>query len=127
MRAWLGLAAAACALPGVAAAQERPDQKAFFSLYKGLVETNTVVDQGSCTTAAQQIASLPGVAKTTTGLTLLAEHQEGVVPKIVATLKTQAKTFQIQRNLPRPTAGKGLIPAAHAETVASHATAHEAH
>jgi ABC-type antimicrobial peptide transport system permease subunit len=54
--------------------------------------------------AAQQIASLPGVAKTTTGLTLLAEHQEGVVPKIVATLKTQAKTFQIQRNLPRPTA-----------------------
>jgi ABC-type antimicrobial peptide transport system permease subunit len=54
--------------------------------------------------AAQQIASLPGVARTTTGLTLLAEHQEGVVPKIVATLKTQAKTFQIQRNLPRPTA-----------------------
>jgi ABC-type antimicrobial peptide transport system permease subunit len=54
--------------------------------------------------AAQQIASLDGVAKTTTGLTLLAEHQEGVVPKIVATLKTQAKTFQIQRNLPRPTA-----------------------
>ncbi|HEU5361703.1 MAG TPA: ABC transporter permease [Gaiellaceae bacterium] len=54
--------------------------------------------------AARQIASLPGVAKTTTGLTLLAEHQEGVVPKIVATLKTQAKTFQIQRNLPRPTA-----------------------
>jgi ABC-type antimicrobial peptide transport system permease subunit len=54
--------------------------------------------------SAQQIAALPGVARTTTGLTLLAEHQEGVVPKIVATLKTQAKTFQIQRNLPRPTA-----------------------
>jgi ABC-type antimicrobial peptide transport system permease subunit len=54
--------------------------------------------------AAQQIATLPGVASTTTGLTLLAEHQEGVVPKIVATLKTQAKTFQIQRNLPRPSA-----------------------
>jgi putative ABC transport system permease protein len=54
--------------------------------------------------SAQQIAALPGVASTTTGLTLLAEHQEGVVPKIVATLKTQAKTFQIQRNLPRPTA-----------------------
>jgi ABC-type antimicrobial peptide transport system permease subunit len=55
-------------------------------------------------TAAQQIASLSGVAQATPGLTLLAEHQEGVVPKIVATLKTQAKTFQIQRNLPRPTA-----------------------
>jgi ABC-type antimicrobial peptide transport system permease subunit len=54
--------------------------------------------------AAAQIASLAGVQKTTTGLTLLAEHQEGVVPKIVATLKTQAKTFQIQRNLPRPSA-----------------------
>ena len=46
--------------------------------------------------AASQIASLDGVAKTTTGLTLLAEHQEGIVPKIVATLKTQAKTQTIQ-------------------------------
>jgi ABC-type antimicrobial peptide transport system permease subunit len=54
--------------------------------------------------AASQIASLDGVARTTTGLTLLAEHQEGVVPKIVATLKTQAKTIQVQRNLPRPSA-----------------------
>ena len=54
--------------------------------------------------AAQQIPSLDGVETTTTGLTLLAEHQEGVVPKIVATLKTQAKTLTIQRNLPRPTA-----------------------
>ncbi|HEU5371768.1 MAG TPA: ABC transporter permease [Gaiellaceae bacterium] len=54
--------------------------------------------------AAQQIASLDGVQKATTGLTLLAEHQEGIVPKIVATLKTQAKTLTIQRNLPRPSA-----------------------
>jgi len=54
--------------------------------------------------AAGQIASLDGVAKTTTGLTLLAEHQEGIVPKIVATLKTQAKTQTITRNLPRPSA-----------------------
>jgi ABC-type antimicrobial peptide transport system permease subunit len=42
----------------------------------------------------------------TTGLTLLGEHQEGVVPKIVATLKTQRQTFQIQRNIPRPTAAQ---------------------
>ncbi|HZO34573.1 MAG TPA: ABC transporter permease [Gaiellaceae bacterium] len=56
--------------------------------------------------AASQIAAIPGVAQVTTGLTLLAEHQEGVVPKIVATLKTQRKTFQIQRNLPRPTAAQ---------------------
>jgi len=54
--------------------------------------------------AAQQIASLDGVQKATTGLTLLAEHQEGIVPKIVATLRTQAKTLTIQRNLPRPSA-----------------------
>ena len=54
--------------------------------------------------AASQIASLDGVAKTTTGLTLLAEHQEGIVPKIVATLKTEAKTLTIRRNLPRPSA-----------------------
>jgi ABC-type antimicrobial peptide transport system permease subunit len=56
--------------------------------------------------AASQIASIPGVAQVTTGLTLLAEHQQGVVPKIVATLKTQRRTFQIQRNLPRPTAAQ---------------------
>ena len=42
----------------------------------------------------------------TTGLTLLAEHQEGIVPKIVATLKTRRQTFQINRNIPRPTAAQ---------------------
>ena len=56
--------------------------------------------------AAKQIASINGVAQVTQGLTLLAEHQEGVVPKIVAQLKTAAKTFQIQRNIPRPTAAQ---------------------
>jgi ABC-type antimicrobial peptide transport system permease subunit len=53
-----------------------------------------------------QIESIPGVASVTTGLTLLAEHQQGIVPKIVATLKTQRQTFQIQRNIPRPTAAQ---------------------
>ena len=57
-------------------------------------------------TAASQIAAISGVGQVTQGLTLLAEHQEGVVPKIVAKLKTQAKTFQIQRNIPRPTAAQ---------------------
>ncbi len=42
----------------------------------------------------------------TQGLTLLAEHQEGVVPKIVAKLKTGGQTFQIRRNIPRPTAAQ---------------------
>ena len=57
-------------------------------------------------TAAAQIASIDGVAQVTQGLTLLAEHQEGVVPKIVAKLKTGGQTFQIRRNLPRPTAAQ---------------------
>jgi len=56
--------------------------------------------------AASQIAKLNAVAGVASGLTLLAEHQQGVVPKIVATLKTQAKTFQITRNIPRPTAAE---------------------
>jgi hypothetical protein len=53
--------------------------------------------------AARQIAQLNGVAQATTGLTLLAEHQQGIVPKIVATLKTQAKTFSVTRRV-RPSA-----------------------
>ena len=57
-------------------------------------------------TAARQIASINGVAQVTTGLTLLAEHQEGIVPKIVAKLKTGGQTFDITRNLPRPTAAQ---------------------
>jgi ABC-type antimicrobial peptide transport system permease subunit len=58
--------------------------------------------------AAKQIASIAGVAQVTQGLTLLAEHQEGVVPKIVAKLTTGGQTFQIRRNLPRPTAAQAL-------------------
>jgi ABC-type antimicrobial peptide transport system permease subunit len=57
-------------------------------------------------TAAKQVAALPNVAQVTSGLTLLATHQEGVVPKIVAKLKTGGQTFQIQRNIPRPTAAQ---------------------
>ncbi len=53
--------------------------------------------------AADQISSIAGVAQVTQGLTLLAEHQEGVVPKIVATLKTQAKTITQTRRV-RPSA-----------------------
>jgi putative ABC transport system permease protein len=53
--------------------------------------------------ATKQVAALANVAQVTSGLTLLAEHQEGVVPKIVATLKTGGQTFRIQRNIPRPT------------------------
>jgi ABC-type antimicrobial peptide transport system permease subunit len=55
---------------------------------------------------AQQIAQVAHVAKVSSGLTLLADHQEGVVPKIVAKLKTGGRTFSITRNIPRPTAAQ---------------------
>jgi acetylornithine deacetylase/succinyl-diaminopimelate desuccinylase-like protein len=47
------------AVPAMAqeAAPLRPDQAKFFELYKELVETNTVVNVGSCTQAAAQIAA----------------------------------------------------------------------
>jgi ABC-type antimicrobial peptide transport system permease subunit len=56
--------------------------------------------------ATSQISKIDGVAQVADGLTLLAQHQEGVVPKIVAKLKTGGQTFDIQRNLPRPTAAQ---------------------
>ncbi len=57
--------AAALAMASQAAAQTptgmmgelRPDQQAFFGLYKELVETDTSVTTGSCTQAAAQIAT----------------------------------------------------------------------
>ena len=49
------IAAALVASP--VGAQTRPDQQAFFGLYKELVETNTTLSQGSCTQAAAQIGA----------------------------------------------------------------------
>ncbi|WP_374146557.1 M20/M25/M40 family metallo-hydrolase [Sphingomonas sp. 28-63-12] len=58
-RRGIALAATALAalLPASAQAQARPDQQAFFSLYKELVETNTTLSVGSCTRAAEQIGT----------------------------------------------------------------------
>ena len=55
MRTWL--AAALMMVPGMAAAQARPDQQAFFGLYKEMVETDTTLSAGSCTRAAAQVAA----------------------------------------------------------------------
>ncbi len=44
-------------LASAALAQDRPDQKAYLGLYKQLVETNTTLSSGSCTTAAAQIGA----------------------------------------------------------------------
>ena len=57
MRVGWMIAAALVAQPVAASAQSRPDQQAFFGLYKELVETNTAVSNGSCTQAAEQIAA----------------------------------------------------------------------
>ncbi len=53
----LMMTAAAALIPAAANAQDRPDQKAFFGLYKELVETNTTLSVGDCTKAAEQIAT----------------------------------------------------------------------
>lgn len=52
-----GVALTAFATPIAAHAQSRPDQQAFFALYKELVETNTTLSVGSCTKAAEQIGA----------------------------------------------------------------------
>ncbi len=74
--------------PGVATAQDRPDQKAFFGLYKELVETNTVVDVGSCTQAAQQIAArLKNAGYADSDITLFSAPEHPKDGGLVAILK----------------------------------------
>ena len=52
---------------------------------------------------AKQIASLPGVEAVAQGLTLLAVHQEGVVPKIVAQIQTGGDEFRVDVPIAPPT------------------------
>jgi putative ABC transport system permease protein len=52
---------------------------------------------------AAQISKLSGVAEVSTGLMLLAEHQEGTVPKIVATFKTGGQRLNVSGRLTPPT------------------------
>jgi ABC-type antimicrobial peptide transport system permease subunit len=56
--------------------------------------------------SASRVAKLADVAQVTTGLTLIAEHQQGIVPKIVAKFKTGGQTFRFSRDIPRPTAAQ---------------------
>ena len=51
----------------------------------------------------EQLTSLAGVSAVAQGLLLVAEHQSGVVPKIVAKLKTGGQTFNIRRRITPPT------------------------
>jgi putative ABC transport system permease protein len=51
------------------------------------------------TSQGNRVKSLSGVAAVAQGLLLVAEHQTGTVPKIVARLKTGGQTFNIRRRI----------------------------
>jgi len=55
---------------------------------------------------AKQVSSLSGVSSVTTGLVLSAVHQEGVVPKIVAKIKTGGDKIDVFRRIKPPTAAE---------------------
>jgi ABC-type antimicrobial peptide transport system permease subunit len=55
---------------------------------------------------AARISSLSGVAAISTGLVLSAVHQEGVVPKIVATIKAGGQQLDVRRTITPPTAAE---------------------
>ena len=58
------------------------------------------------TSQGTQLKSLPGVAAVAQGLLLVAEHQTGTVPKIVAKLQTGGQTFNIRRRIKPLTAAE---------------------
>ena len=58
------------------------------------------------TSQGAKVKSLAGVAAVSQGLVLVAEHQEGTVPKIVAKIKTGGQTFQIRRRITPLTAAE---------------------
>jgi ABC-type antimicrobial peptide transport system permease subunit len=51
------------------------------------------------TSQGATVSKLSGVAASAQGLLLIAEHQEGVVPKIVAKFKTGGQTFRFRRTI----------------------------
>lgn len=73
----------------------RSDEKAFFELYKELVETNTTLSHGSCTLAAKQIATrleAAGIPKSNITLFSVSDHpEEG---GIVAVLPGRSKSLK---------------------------------
>ncbi|WP_375392150.1 M20/M25/M40 family metallo-hydrolase [uncultured Sphingomonas sp.] len=84
---WMAAAVLAVA-PGMAAAQARPDQQAFFGLYKELVETDTALSTGSCTQAAAQIrARLRAAGYPDADLTSFAVSEHPKDGGLVAVLK----------------------------------------
>lgn len=104
----LAALAAALTLP-LAHAQEvpmgtlRPDQEAFRSLYKELVETNTTLSSGSCTLAAERIAAhlrSAGFAEQDITLFSVPEHpKEGGVVAVLAGTSKSAKPMLLLGHL----------------------------
>lgn len=101
------LVAATSSLPVVstpAAAQPlKPDQQAFFELYKELVETNTTLSAGSCTLAAEQIATrLKAAGFKDSDITLFATAEnpkEGGLVAILPGSDTKAKPILLLAHL----------------------------
>jgi acetylornithine deacetylase/succinyl-diaminopimelate desuccinylase-like protein len=90
---------AAIALPCTVIAQEapmpplRPDQAAFRALYKELVETNTTLSAGSCTLAAERMAShLKSAGFADQDVTLFAAPDHPKEGGLVAILPGRSKT-----------------------------------
>jgi acetylornithine deacetylase/succinyl-diaminopimelate desuccinylase-like protein len=71
----------------------RPDQASYLALYKELVETNTTLSAGSCTTAAERIsAHLKAAGYTDKDITLFSEPDHPKEGGLVAILAGTSKT-----------------------------------
>src|ERR1700733_3030788 len=103
------LAAVGLAMQAAALAQEapmtplRPDQVAFLALYKELVETNTTLSAGSCTLAAERLAShlkTAGFAEADVTQFSVAEHpKEGGLVAVLAGSSSTAKPMLLLGHL----------------------------
>ena len=85
---WMATAAIAAQPLAASAMDLRPDQQAFLALYKEMVETNTVVNVGSCTQAAEQVATRLKAAGYAPGdITMFATPDHSKDGGLVAVLK----------------------------------------
>ena len=104
-RATAGLAAAWIATQPLATSAQtlRPDQQAFFGLYKELVETNTSLSVGSCTQAAAQIGArlkAAGFADRDITLFSVPDHpREGGIVAVLAGSDKQTKPMLLLGHL----------------------------
>lgn len=73
----------------------RPDQQRFFAMFKDLVETDTSITTGNCTTAAEQVAArLKAAGFTDSQLTLFATPEKPKEGGLVAVLPGTSKTMK---------------------------------